>query len=609
MGSNGVFSGGIRKRVWIGIGGLLAVLVLTGCLAVLVSLRGNAAIEQILKNNGDSLASMHDLTRAVDQLDALVLARIPGARTDNPDLIPDLSSKVDADLAEEFGNVSENGEREAALKLRSSWKAYTDGLSKVLRPGLDPVQRMSLYRALMAPARDRIRNLAWVIADLNLKNAHFKDHGRDLLASEMRLMVFMLLAGVGVGIAFAVRLGRSVVDPILALTKGVRDMGRGRLGAQVAADGDDEVGELGRAFNVMAVRLHDYEQGFRAKLLRTQRTTQMAINSFIDPVAIVGMDRKVELCNPAAEDLFGLRPGMGLADGPLAGLSFHLAPVLEKGDAYEPTGYSSAIIITLRKRERYILPRLIPVKDSKGRVVGATLVLADVTARRMMDEMKNGLLSTVSHELKNPLTSLRMATHLLDEDFTAGRGGRQAELLATMKNNVERMHGVLEGLLELGRLESGGMLRLELRQAGDLLRDMLEPLRPHLERSGHNLELVLEEALPRVAVDATRLKLVFSNLLDNAVRYSPPSEKLTVGAFMEKSGVRFWIQDLGPGIPKAFQQRIFERFFRVPGHSQGTGMGLGLAIAREITELHGGQLRLDPSVRGARFSFSLPLAG
>jgi two-component system, NtrC family, sensor histidine kinase KinB len=292
----------------------------------------------------------------------------------------------------------------------------------------------------------------------------------------------------------------------------------------------------------------------------------------------------------------------------LAPLAEQVGPVLESGLSHEPTGYAGAIPIRRQGKERYILPRLSPVIDARGAIVGVTLVLADVTGLRRLDEMKSGLLATVSHELKNPLTGLRMAAHLLAEDVDAGRTGRLAALAATLKDNAERMHGVLEGLLELGRLESGDLLRLELKSAGEVLQDMLAPLRPSLERQGHTIDLRVEENLPPVAVDAVRLRLVFSNLLDNAARHSPPRGTLTVGARAEEGGVRFWVQDQGPGVPQRYENHIFERFFRVPGQPQASGLGLGLTIAREITELHGGHLILEPGSVGARFSFMLPKA-
>jgi signal transduction histidine kinase len=598
--------GGIRRRLWLGIGGLLLVLLLTAGLAVRVGWQSNAAIEQTFRDNGDSLAYMHELTDALDQVDAR--ARAPeGAGASGAGPLPALRAAVDRNIASELANTTELGEREAALSLQAVWQAYQAALPGALARGASPAQRRERYRAGLEPKYRRLRALAWEIAGLNLGNARFRGHDRDLLAAELRWMVLLLLAGVAVGVAFAVQTGRSLVDPVVALTQGVRELGLGRLDGQVAVTGDDELSELGRAFNAMARRLNDFERGFRAKLLRTQRTTQLAINSCSDPVAVFGLDHKVDLCNRAAEELFGLRPGACLEPGPLAALGPRLGLALEQAQAYEPAGYAAALRVERQGQERYILPRLQAVLDGQGRTVGAILVLADVTGLRRMDELKSGLLATVSHELKNPLTSLRMAAHLLQEDAEAGRTGRQAALLAALKENADRLHGVLDGLLDLGRLESGDLLRLEVRQAGELLEELLRPLAAALEAQGLSLERVVAPGLPAVAVDAGRLKHVFTNLLDNAARHSPAGGCLQVGAAQEAGGVRFWVQDSGPGVPPEFRSRVFERFFRVPGQAQGSGLGLGLAIARELVELHGGQLQLDPSPRGARFSMLLPL--
>lgn len=601
-----LLGGGIRRRLWLGIGGLLTLQLLTAALAVRISLSGYAAIEQTLKNNGDSLAYMHELTQSVDQLDAWARAQENLRAVADDSAIRGLRAKVDLNVAEEFDNTSERGEREAALDLRATWEAYQAALRRVLQ-AVEPARRRALGQRELEPLHQRLQALAWEIADLNLKNARFRNHGRDLLDAELRLMVLLLVIGTGAGVAFAIRSGQSLLNPVLELTEGVRALGRGHLDGQVRAAGDDELGELGRAFNAMSRRLHGYEQGFRARLLRVQHTTQLAINSFSDPVAVFGMDRRVELCNRASEKLFDLGPGRALDSGPLAALGPWLEQVLVHGRAYEPTRYGDAIRVERLGKERYILPRLVPVSDSQGRIVGATLVLADVSSQRRLDGMKSGLLATVSHELKNPLTGLRMAAHLLVEDASEGREGRRQALLDSIKDNAERLHWALEGLLDLGRLESGDLLNLELRPAGQVLDELMVGLRPPLERQGIHLELAAAQGLPAVAADAGRLKHVFSNLLDNAARHSPPGAGIQVGAELAEGRIRYWVRNQGPTVPEEFRDRIFERFFRVPGQPQGSGLGLGLAIAREIVELHGGNLVLDPTEDGATFSLWLPL--
>jgi signal transduction histidine kinase len=440
---------------------------------------------------------------------------------------------------------------------------------------------------------------------MNLRNDRFRDHGHRLLEAEERLMVLFLALGAALGAALVFVFGRSLIQPLLELTRGVREVEQGRLDLQVPVRSTDEMGELAHAFNAMAERLKQNDRGFRARLLRAQRTTQLAINSFSDPVAVLGPSGQVELCNRSAEGLFGLKAGHDLIGSSLAGLQ-RLVPAVLEGQAHEPQGYSEALRVEVDGREKFILPRLLPVQDDRGRVVGVTLVLADVTGLRKLDEMKSGLLATVSHELKNPLTSLRMGAHLLTEEASGPLTPRQDAIVRSLRDNSERLHSILQDLLDLGRLDSGDLLHLELQPAELLLRGSLERVKADLTAKALTLDTEIHKDLPSVAVDPLRIGYVLSNLLDNAIKFSPRGSTLWVGARREGPGVRFWVQDSGPGIAPEYSNRVFERFFRAPGQAAGAGQGLGLAIAKELAELHGGSLQIEESPIGARFALYLP---
>ena len=586
-----------------GAAGLLLVLGAAGGLSVLLLGRANQAIEATFKYNGDSVAYMHELTDALDGINRLLE---PG---DDPvsrvERLGSLRATIQRCVAGEFQCVSENGEGHAAQALQASWGRYQAHLDALGRIG-GAQGRRRYFVEVLGPDQKALRALAWEIAGMNLRNARFRDHGRMLLLAEERWTTALLLVGAALATALVAALGRWILVPLLELTKGVRAVERGRLDLAVPVRSGDEMGELAAAFNDMAERLREHDRGFRARLLRSQRTTQLAINSFSDPVAVLGNGGLVEICNRSAERLFGLKAGSSLEGSPLAGLRQHLAQVLA-GRAYEPQGYGEALRVSVSGRDKYILPRMLPVENQAGLVVGVTLVLADVTGLRKMDEMKSGLLATVSHELKNPLTSLRMGTHLLLEDALGPRTPKQEALLLSLRDNSERLHSILEELLDLGRMESGDLLSLESRPADALIREALDRARKDLTDRGLALGTEIVPGLPSVAADPRRLSHVFSNLLDNAMKHSPPGGTVWVGASREgRASVRFWVQDEGSGVPEAFRSRIFERFFRVPGQALGHGMGLGLAIAKEVAELHGGTLRLEDTVQGARFVLILP---
>jgi PAS domain S-box-containing protein len=360
----------------------------------------------------------------------------------------------------------------------------------------------------------------------------------------------------------------------------------------------------------MAARLREFRRTDRAKLVRTQRTTQLAVNSLPDAIAIVGPEGKVELANNAAQQLFGLRPEMPLAQLSSMGLDELYRKAVAERRTIQSKGYDGAIQI-FNGQERFFLPTAVPIIDEERNLAGVTLVLADVTNLRKLDEMKSGMLSVVSHELKTPLTSIRMATHLLLEEKIGGLNSKQQELLMAAREDAERLYTIIENLVDMGRIESGGAL-IELRRARAeaLIADAIAESAAAYRDKGVELESDVPADIPDVMADPQRLNHVFSNLLSNALKHTPSGGRVRVSAAVDGSNVRFEVSDNGEGIPSEHLPRIFERFYRVPGRSVAGGAGLGLAIAKDIIEAHGGQVSAQSKLgEGSQFSFTLAPAG
>jgi two-component system, NtrC family, sensor histidine kinase KinB len=241
---------------------------------------------------------------------------------------------------------------------------------------------------------------------------------------------------------------------------------------------------------------------------------------------------------------------------------------------------------------------------------GAALVLQDVTRFRLMDEVKTNLVSTVSHELKTPLTSIRMGLHLLLEERIGPLNPKQLELLVAAREDSERLLRMINDLLDLARLESGHTRqRLEVVSPATLIDDALPDL--HSLAEAHDARLVADIApdLPEVTVDSRQIHHVFSNFVSNAARFSKVGDKIVLSVKQVGKTVRFSVLDHGPGISREFQSRVFERFFRIPGTEESNGVGLGLAIAKEIVGSHGGSIGLHSTPgEGSEFYFDLPVA-
>src|SRR5262249_29192403 len=228
---------------------------------------------------------------------------------------------------------------------------------------------------------------------------------------------------------------------------------------------------------------------------------------------------------------------------------------------------------------------------------------------RLLDELKTDLLATVSHELKTPLTSIRLAVHLLLEEVVGPLSPKQTELLVDARDNAERLLARVNSLLDLARLEQK-LENINLRPASpsDLLQAAADVIRPRADDKHVELVVQTPPDLPPVAADAQRLSHALNNLLDNALTYTDRGGKITLSAAASRDTVTLRVADTGQGIPAEHLPHVFEKFFRVPGQSKGTGTGLGLAIVREIVNAHGGDIHCDSRPReGTSFSLSLPV--
>ena len=274
------------------------------------------------------------------------------------------------------------------------------------------------------------------------------------------------------------------------------------------------------------------------------------------------------------------------AQGFPPGLAEPLERVMATGEHYLPTDYGRVVTLRVAREERHYLPRILAIGDKLTEFSGAAMILQDVTKFRLLDDVKTNLVGTVSHELKTPLTSLRMAVHLLLEPNFGPLGPKQRELLEGARDDAERLLRMLDNLLDLARLEGGVSA---LQRSDELVTVLLESIaaeaEPLLAAAGQRLEIHLEPGTGgrSVAVEVARIRHVFMNLLTNASKYAPPNSTITLFAGEAPLGfVRFAVRDEGPGVPEESIPHVFDRFYRADpsGHILGAGLGLTIEIGR-----------------------------
>jgi len=608
----------LRSKLLLALIPLAAALLLLGGQAIRVIAQQGELSQRILKDNYRSVLAAQRMKEAMERIDSAMAFRAAGRADKAQAQDAQNRARFAAELEVQEHNITEVGEAEATRELRARWQSYLSEAEQFV--ALPPADLSARYFAKMEPAFLRVKDAADRILELN-QDAMVRKSEQVRIASEKQnaMMLAATLAAALSGVLASVWVTAQLLRPLSVLSQAVRRVAEGDLEARAVLLGGDEIAQLAGEFNTMAARLAEYRRSSLGELLQAQHASQAAIDSLPDPVVIFGNDGAVLNVNRAAESLLQIGSGAG-AKGPSDPLSLASPPVrtlLERvrahvisgKGAYAPKGFEEALRLDASDGAHYLLPRAEPVYSEDAGIVGAAIVLQDVTRLWRFDELKNDLVATVAHEFRTPLTSLRMAIHLCVEGAVGPITEKQSELLHGARQDCERLQDIVDDLLDLARIQAGrGEVAPQPIAARALVEKAIAALREPASGAGVKLVDALVDSSLELLADPERVGLVLSNLIGNALRHAPRGSAVELAAAKEGNEVRFTVRDHGAGVPREYQQRIFEKFFRVPG-TTGEGVGLGLYISREIVRAHGGEMGVEAAPGGgALFWFTLPLA-
>lgn len=480
-----------------------------------------------------------------------------------------------------------------------------------------PGERAALLQRV-GTVSQRVNDLAESLGTLAEENLFAA--ARMLSAESGRNTLFIAtLVALGTAIASIIyfQLVRQLVDPVIGLRQSIEEVRKGNFELTLPRHTrDSEFNGLVNAFNDMAAELHLRRRETDQRLMRNNLFNRALLSAIPSPVYVLSSEAEVVQINPAAE---ALNDQLGLGSRLPAKIGRLLARCRERDTNMLPEDPREALLFRINDEERFYLPRIFRFSSQDDQLApdgshysGWAILLHDVTRIRWLDDMKTNMLSTVSHEIKTPLTGIRMVLHLMLEEDSSRFNEMQRTMLASAYEDCERLLSTLNTLLDLSRAESGTThLDRSPLDLGQLVakgaRLFESAARPHEVR----LRIEREDGeLPLVFGDEVRLCEVINNLISNAIKHSPQGGEVVLS--LTRSGsdyLRLSVIDDGPGVEEEHQQRIFERFFRAPGQSQ-EGVGLGLFISREIMRAHEGRIGLidqDTSER-TEFFIDVPLA-
>ena len=415
------------------------------------------------------------------------------------------------------------------------------------------------------------------------------------------LSTAVIAATLAVALAFLI--ASRTTSPVRQLTAMAQQVAAGNLEARLLPTTQDEVGQLTHAFNIMAENLQD-----KIRALTTEQSRSSSIlDHMADGVLVIDRDGVVQMLNPAAARILDVTPEAALGSTFSALVRHHRLIELwlrcqrtqeEQQEAVE-TDHGKGTFLQV-----IITPQKTPSAP------GYLVIVQDLTRIRRLETIRRDFISNVSHELRTPLASLSALVETLQDGALEDPTMAQ-RFLNHMERELTAMTQIVEELLELSRIESNrAPFFMQSTSPETLMRTPAERMMPQAERAGLTLEVEYPESLPPVLADAERIQRVITNLLHNAIKFTPAGGCVTLFARRENEDrVVIAVRDTGVGIAPEEQARIFERFYKADRARSSGGTGLGLAIAKHIVQAHRGQIWVESvEGRGSTFYFSLPVA-
>jgi two-component system phosphate regulon sensor histidine kinase PhoR len=404
----------------------------------------------------------------------------------------------------------------------------------------------------------------------------------------------------------SVRLTTLILLPVTRLTEAAARIARGEVGVRAPAGSDDALGMLGRTLNNMADELERRVQDMESE----GRQAQAILESMAEGVIALDREGRIRWLNASAQRLLGV--AVAQASGKRIADLFRQPELEELVNEALAQGHAAAREVqAFAPGEQVVRFQATPCATTGAGGTALVLVAQDVTDVRRLERMRREFVANVSHELKTPLTSIKgLLETLLNGALEDPANNRR--FVAIIDQDASRLGRLIDDLLELSQIESkASTLRLERVRLRPLLEAMVQTFLPQLEARQVSARLDVPADFPPVHADPDRLRQIFSNLIDNAIKFNVPNGTVTIQATQEEGSARIAVTDTGLGIPEADLPRVFERFYRVDKARSRElgGTGLGLAIVKHLVELHRGRVTVQSRPgQGSTFTVLLPIS-
>ena len=569
----------IKTKLNLGVGLLFLMIIILSLVSAYSVFLIKADTENILKANYNTLEYSRNMILSLDKITT--------------------SNKMETFkqyLEKQTLNVTEPGEKQATANLEKNFNyleknGVNEAIKSKIREDIFEIMKLNL---------DAIKQKS----DIAKKTAESANFSIAIVGTLCFLIAFNLL----------INLPNNIANPIRELTQSIKEIANKNYSERVHFINHNEYGDLAKSFNTMAEKLQEYNDSNLYKLFFEKKRLETLINNMYDP--IIGLDNEsvVLFANNAALKIIGLKleDAIGKSASTLA-LSNDLIRSLILNEEVNDTVKKQPLKIFANGKESYFDKEILnititPTGEENEINIGDVIILRNITFFKELDFAKTNFIATVSHELKTPIASIKLSLQLLENAKTGEMNDDQKQLVESIKDDSQRLLKITGELLNLSQLETGNIqLNIEKSNPHEIVYYAVEAVKVQAEQKQIKLIINAEENLEDVKADSEKTGWVLINYLSNAIRYSSEKSIIIIQLKKENNQIVFQVIDTGKGIDARYKDKVFDKYFQVPG-SQKSGTGLGLAISKEFIKAQNGNVGVESNLGlGSTFWFTLKI--
>lgn len=570
----------IKTKLTSGVGLLFCLIILLAGVSIWYINDLRRDTRNILMANYNTLEYSRNMLLALDEM-----------KTD-----PQAISSFEINLKKQLTNETEIGESDITLQISNLFSdlkhnAENDSLKIIIRKDIATLMKLNM--------------------DAIVQKSHIANN-----TAENAIIWIIITGALCFLIAFAllVKLPGNIANPILQLTESIKEIANQNYRQRLNYESHNEYGDLAKSFNTMAEKLEEYSNSRLEKILKEKKRVETLINNMHDPVIGLDESKFIIFINDEALKITGLSRNE-ILNKPVQDIAVtnDLIRTLIV-DLINPSGKrdEGPLKIFSDDKQSYFEKEIIHIEINKTgesitELIGYVILLKNITIFKELDSAKTNFIATISHELKTPISSIKMSTQLLEHNETGTLNDEQKQLVDGIKEDNTRLLQITGELLNMSQVETGNIqLNIQSTDPGLIVRYAIDTVKLQAEHKRIKLQVDMEPDIPLIVADAEKTAWVLINFLTNAIRYSMEDSDIEVSLRRENKGALFSVKDFGKGIDSRYKKKIFERYFQIPG-SLKSGSGLGLAISKEFIETQGGTIGVNSNPgMGSTFFFIIP---